>query len=184
MKNNPVFKAAIKKAKEEGKQEGVKFTIKNYSYVLLLCLKDKFDFSTEELQEITEYINDTFDSINEGYLSLEDIQNVLEEENDMDVRFQKEYCSNDSKITEEFYSGVMDRTPIPYNSGRYPWPEEVKAERIKFYEDQLKEWHTEFEKPIIDLNPARRDQLINILTHSDGKEDLEWQLRKAGYLDE
>lgn len=108
MKNNPIFKAMMKKAKAEGRQEGMKFTIENYSYVLLLCLKDKFDFSTEELQEVSEYINDTFDSIDEGYLSLEDIQNVLEEENDMDVRFQKECCSNDSKITEELYEEFYD----------------------------------------------------------------------------
>lgn len=87
MKNHPVFKAAVKNAKEEGKKEGIRSTIENYSAAILLCLKDKFDFSTDQLVEATGYINDTFDSICQGYLTLDDIAATLKEENDIDIRF-------------------------------------------------------------------------------------------------
>jgi len=65
-------------------------TVDNYSAVLLLCLKDKFSFTTEELTKVTCYINDTFDSIDQGYISLNDIIETLKLENDLDVRFLRE----------------------------------------------------------------------------------------------
>ena len=41
MKENVTIYNKIKKAKLQGYQEGVDFTITNYSAVVLLCLKDK-----------------------------------------------------------------------------------------------------------------------------------------------
>ena len=75
------------KAKNEGYTKGVTGTVENYSAVVLLCLKDKFDFTTKQLQEVAWYINDTFDSVEKGYVSLDDIIQTLKEEDDLDVRF-------------------------------------------------------------------------------------------------
>lgn len=79
------------KAKQEGYTKGVTKgvtgTVENYSAVVLLCLKDKFNFTSEQLQDIAWYINDTFDSVEKGYLSLEDIIQTLKEEDGLDVRF-------------------------------------------------------------------------------------------------
>lgn len=79
------------KAKQEGYTKGVAKgvtgTVENYSAVVLLCLKDKFNFTSEQLQDVAWYINDTFDSVEKGYLSLEDIIQTLKEEDGLDVRF-------------------------------------------------------------------------------------------------
>lgn len=79
------------KAKQEGYTKGVTKgvtgTVENYSAVVLLCLKDKFNFTSEQLQDVAWYINDTFDSVEKGYLSLEDIIQTLKEEDGLDVRF-------------------------------------------------------------------------------------------------
>lgn len=86
-KNNMLIQ--ILKAREQGYQDGIKFTVENYSSVLLLCLKDKFNFTTEQLQEIAGYVNDAFESVCEGYLTLNDITETLKKENDIDITFKK-----------------------------------------------------------------------------------------------
>ena len=89
------FKDGHEDGYQEGHVDGIKFTIEQYSGVVLLCLKDKFDFTTEQLQEASMYINDTFDSVCEGYLSLHDIIKTLKEENDIDLRFIKSEVANE-----------------------------------------------------------------------------------------
>ena len=84
---------------KEGYDEGIQNTIQNYSSVILLCLKDKFDFTTEELQQVAIYINDMFDSICLDYLTLSDISNTLKEENNLEIRFNKsKELKCDSKV--------------------------------------------------------------------------------------
>ncbi len=77
----------MQQARDNGRKEGIKFTVRNYSSVILLCLKDKFDFTPEQLQQAAVYINDTFDSVCEGYLSLDDIDKTLKEEDDITITF-------------------------------------------------------------------------------------------------
>ena len=79
-----------KKARKERYNEGLCFTIKNYSAVVLLCLKDKFDFTPDQLQEVSKHINDMFASVCEGYLSLSDVEKVLREEEGIAISFGKE----------------------------------------------------------------------------------------------
>lgn len=81
------FITHMKRSRDNGYQAGIRFSVQNYSAAVLLCLKDKFDFSTDQLVEVTGYINDTFDSICQGYLTLDDIAATLKEENDIDIRF-------------------------------------------------------------------------------------------------
>ena len=85
-KKSTTFQQLLK-AKKEGYTEGVTGTVENYSAVVLLCLKDKFGFTSKQLQDVAWHINDTFDSIEKGYLSLEDIIQTLKEEDDLDLRF-------------------------------------------------------------------------------------------------
>ena len=85
-KKSTIFQQLVK-AKQEGYTKGVTSTIENYSAVVLLCLKDKFNFTTGQLQDVANYIDDTLDSIDKGYLSLDDIIQTLKEEDDLDIRF-------------------------------------------------------------------------------------------------
>lgn len=85
-KKSTTFQQLLK-AKNEGYTKGVTGTVENYSAVVLLCLKDKFNFTTEQLQEVAWSINDTFDSVEKGYVSLDDIIQTLKEEEDLDLRF-------------------------------------------------------------------------------------------------
>lgn len=85
-KKSTTFQQLLK-AKKEGYTEGVTGTVENYSAVVLLCLKDKFGFTSKQLQDVAWHINDTFDSVEKGYLSLDDIIQTLKEEDDLDVRF-------------------------------------------------------------------------------------------------
>ena len=84
------YKTAINVAYKKGRAEGINFTAENYSAVILLCLKDKFDFDTKQLLAVKKHINDAFDSICTGYLTLPDIINTLHEENSIDIKFEKE----------------------------------------------------------------------------------------------
>lgn len=81
------FMRHIKKAREQGYKDGIKFSMQNYSAVLLLCLKDKFDFTADQLEQTAKYVNDTFDSVYEGYLTLNDIAEALKEEDDLDLSY-------------------------------------------------------------------------------------------------
>ena len=85
-KKSTIFQQLIK-AKQEGYTKGVTGTIENYSAVVLLCLKDKFNFTTGQLQYVAKCIDDTFDSIEKGYLSVDDIIQTLKEEDDLVIRF-------------------------------------------------------------------------------------------------
>lgn len=98
----------MQQARENGRKEGIKFTVRNYSSVILLCLKDKFDFTPEQLQQAAVYINDTFDSVCEGYLSLDDIDETLKEENDITITFNSKEIGVLMNNTEEFQKQYLD----------------------------------------------------------------------------
>lgn len=87
-KKNNTF-AQLLTAKKTGIEKGVTTTVEKYSAVLLLCLKDKFGFTSGQLQAAAMHINETFDAVNEGYLTLDDIAQTLKEEDGIDVRFLK-----------------------------------------------------------------------------------------------
>ena len=94
MKNNiPVPKKVfieVGKAYKKGRIDGISFTVQNYSAVMLLCLKDKFGFTTDQLIDVKTYVNDAFDSVGAGYVTLNDISDTLNEENDINLTFNKE----------------------------------------------------------------------------------------------
>lgn len=81
------FQKGYVKGYSKGHTEGVEFTIKNYSAILLICLRDKFDFTPEQLQEITNHINSQFDSVDLGYVTFDDILATIEQETGLHVEY-------------------------------------------------------------------------------------------------
>ena len=91
---------------QRGFHDGTCQTVKNYSAVTLLCLKDHFDFTKEQLTEIAGHINNYFDSVCEGYVTLDDVLNTLEEPERWstyfmkidDVKFRKKVVPGDTLL--------------------------------------------------------------------------------------
>ena len=81
------FKVGFHKGYNKGYKDAIPFAIKNYSSVLLICLKDKFDFTPEQLSEVANHIDKQFDAINEGRLSFDDILAVLKDEDNIEVSY-------------------------------------------------------------------------------------------------
>lgn len=86
---NPGLQAVLKgqfvAGYKKGHSDGIQFTLDKYSAVVLKCLKDKFDFEPDQLQEAVIHINDDFDSIVKGYMSFEDVVQTLQEETGLDL---------------------------------------------------------------------------------------------------
>ena len=93
MKSNMLsveFKKCYDKGYDTGMKKGMCETVKNYSAVTLLCLKDHFDFTTEQLEQMSGYINNYFDSVCKGLVSLHDVKQALQDENGIKIRYVNE----------------------------------------------------------------------------------------------
>lgn len=97
------YKEGFQKGHAIGYDEGTNKTIKNYSSVVLLCLKDRFDFTADELHKVAVSINDTFDSICQGYLTLGDISKTLKEEDNIELSFDGKVVDPDRDRSEFLY---------------------------------------------------------------------------------
>lgn len=95
------FEAGHKEGFKEGYGQGMIFTVQNYSAVMLLCLKDKFDFTVEQLQEMTFHTNNYFDSVIMGEVSLSDISTVLQEEENLNISFDGSIAGIDIAVKED-----------------------------------------------------------------------------------
>ena len=96
-------KTGFQKGHAEGYTKGIQSTIKNYSSVVLLCLKDKFDFTADELHKVAVSINNTFDSICQDYLTLDDISKTLKEEDNIELSFDGKVVDPDRDCSEFLY---------------------------------------------------------------------------------
>ena len=56
------------------------YVVKQYSAVLALCLHDKLGFGKVRAQRFMREVDDMFDNVNKGYLSLDDIMETVEKE--------------------------------------------------------------------------------------------------------
>ena len=56
------------------------YVVKQYSAVLALCLHDKLGFGMVRAQRFMREVDRVFESINEGYLSLDDVIETVEKE--------------------------------------------------------------------------------------------------------
>jgi hypothetical protein len=65
------------------KQEGLAatdFAVSAYSAAMALCLHDKLGFGPVRAQRFMKQVEELFDSINQGYLTVEDVIKTVEEE--------------------------------------------------------------------------------------------------------
>lgn len=79
-----------KKGQEDGFIEGIAFSSKNYSAIVILILKDKFDFTNEQVQTATANINNYFDSLVRGDVSFGDVTQSLKDDYGIDLNFKQE----------------------------------------------------------------------------------------------
>ncbi len=56
------------------------YVVKQYSAVMALCLHDKLGFGKVRAQRFMREVDKVFDSINKGYLSLDDVLETVEKE--------------------------------------------------------------------------------------------------------
>lgn len=70
----------LKVITEQEACNAIEFTVKQYSAVVMLCLKDKLGFGPVRAQRFMKNVDELFDSINQGYLSLDDVIQTVEEE--------------------------------------------------------------------------------------------------------
>lgn len=83
------FDNSIKMARQQGYDQAIQFFVESYSAAVCMGLHDKFGFSGEELSQATNIFNEIFDSINRGYLSIDDIKSTLKDEAGTEIRFNK-----------------------------------------------------------------------------------------------
>lgn len=71
----------------------IDFTISGYEAVLVLALHDKLGFGEKRARRFMKYVRDTFDSVQQGYVSLEDIKDEIKETMNIDI--EKEFVEGE-----------------------------------------------------------------------------------------
>ncbi|MDK7377501.1 hypothetical protein QP531_06675 [Peptoniphilus harei] len=74
------IEAYIKQGYEKGRKDSVKKATDFALAVPLLTLRDEFGFESVRLERFLKESEKTYEGINEGYLTIQDILNTLEEE--------------------------------------------------------------------------------------------------------
>lgn len=77
----------LKKMLEKEGLKATRLAVSGYSAVLALCLHDKLGFGKVRAQRFMKGIEDTFDSIEKGYVTMEDIINTVE--NELEIKIEK-----------------------------------------------------------------------------------------------
>ena len=76
---------AVGKALNEERSKVVEFVVHQYTCAVAIVLRDKLDFGRTRLLRTLEQINDTFDSIDRGYLTMGDIKKAISDETGIDL---------------------------------------------------------------------------------------------------
>lgn len=75
-RKRPVTKADVEKAKKQAMKESVK-----YAWAIMFSvMRDKFNWNTEQLQALWTHVESYSESISKGYIGIDDLMRVLEEE--------------------------------------------------------------------------------------------------------
>lgn len=72
----PRTQADVDRAYERGKEEGSKSAI----IIMMYAMKDKFGATDEQLRDFFDAITYTVDSINKGYITENDLKNVIKQD--------------------------------------------------------------------------------------------------------
>lgn len=67
-------------------RSAVDFTLVGYEAVLALTLLDKLGYKEMRAKRFLSWVRDTFDSVQQGYVSLEDIKDTVKEELNIDLK--------------------------------------------------------------------------------------------------
>lgn len=62
---------------EETKKESIKITTEALAIATAMALRDKFGFGEVRLKRVIHYITENFEMINEGYVNLKDMKEIL-----------------------------------------------------------------------------------------------------------
>ena len=71
----------------------VDYTISGYEAVLVLAMHDKLGFGEKRARRFIEHVRDSFDSVDQGYVSLEDIKDEIKETMNIDI--EKEFVEGE-----------------------------------------------------------------------------------------
>lgn len=70
---------------KKGKEETIELATKYSMAVPLMALRDEFGFGQKRLLQFYESFMDLYDSIEKGYLTIEDIVKTINEETDIEI---------------------------------------------------------------------------------------------------
>ena len=84
LERNGVVVKELESIIEERTRDAIDYTVKQYSAVLALCLRDKLGFGKIRTQRFLQDVNEVFDSIIKGYLSLDDVIETVNQELDLE----------------------------------------------------------------------------------------------------
>ena len=70
----------IKAMEEKATKDAIDFAVTSYLACVALCLHDKLGFGHNRAIRFMKHVDNLFDSINQGYLSLDDVLKTVKEE--------------------------------------------------------------------------------------------------------
>lgn len=67
-------------------QRGLEDGVDGFTVMLIYVLADKYGFGNRKLSQVLASVQNIADSINKGYVSLQDLKDVLKEECDIEIK--------------------------------------------------------------------------------------------------
>ena len=83
------LKRAVDMAIGEERRKIIDIAVCQYTCAVAIVLRDKLGFGQTRLLRVLEQINETFDSIDRGYISVDDIVKVISEETGIELVVRK-----------------------------------------------------------------------------------------------
>jgi hypothetical protein len=80
LERNGIVVKELESIIEERTKDAIDYTVKQYSAVLALCLRDKLGFGKKRAQRFMKDVDTVFGDILAGYLTLDDVIETVEEE--------------------------------------------------------------------------------------------------------
>ena len=80
LERNGVVVKELESIIEERTRDAIDYTVRQYSAVLALCLKDKLGFGKTRAQRFMKDVDTMFGDIMAGYLTLDDVIETVEKE--------------------------------------------------------------------------------------------------------
>ena len=85
LERNGVVIKELESIIEERTRDAIDYTVRQYSAVLALCLRDKLGFGKKRAQRFLKDVDTMFSDILAGYLTLDDVIETVEKELDITI---------------------------------------------------------------------------------------------------